>query len=174
MLPEPRVMGSSISKSFADSKSTVFTPARQNADGKLRACTREEFAKLGLSWESFLERAQAVADRRLALLQPELKKDAGGRVLYAVYRSGEPTMSCLLIAPSLNVIFQKVFGDEVWLVTPDRNSLYVFPARQEALEEFADDLRRRFEDNAFAASNEIFAVKKGATPRVIGNFSGAR
>lgn len=83
-------------------------------------------------------------------------------------------MACLLIAPSLGAIFHKIFGDEVWLVTPDRNSLYVFPARQETLEEFADDLRRRFEDNAFAASNEIFAVKKGATPRVIGNFSGAR
>ncbi len=174
LLPEPRVMGSSISKPFADSKNTVFTPARLSADGKLRVSTREEFVKLGLSWESFLERAQAVADRRLAELQPELKKDATGKVLYAVYRSEEPTMACLLIAPSLGIIFKNVFGDEIWLVAPDRNSLFVFPAREEAVEEFADDLRGRFEDNAFAASDEIFVLKKGASPKVIGNFSGAR
>lgn len=174
MLPEPRVMGSSISKPYADSKNTVFTPARLSTDGKLRVNTREEFAKLGLSWESFLERAQAAADRRLTELQPELKKDATGRVLYAVYRSEQPTMACLLIAPSLGTIFKNVFGDEIWLVSPDRNSLYVFPARKEAVEEFADDLRERFEDNAFAVSDEIFVVKKGAATRVIGNFSGAR
>lgn len=174
MLPEPRVMGLSTSKPFAGSQHTVFSPAHQSADGKFHISTREEFAKLGLSWETFLERAQAVADRRLAALQPELKKDASGKVLYAVYRSEEPTMACLLIAPSLGTIFKTIFGDEIWLVAPDRNSLFVFPAKKEALEEFTDDLRERFEDNAFAASDEIFAIKKGAPPQVIGNFSGAR
>jgi hypothetical protein len=174
LLPEPRVMGSSISQPFADSRRTVFTPASLSADGKLRVSTRDEFAKLGLSWETFLERAQAVADRRLTELQPEIKKDASGKVLYAVYRSDEPTMACLLIAPSLSTIFKTIIGDEIWLVSPDRNSLFVFPARHEAIEEFADDLRSRFEDNAFAVSDEIFVLKKGAAPRVIGNFTGAR
>ncbi|MCE9520376.1 MAG: hypothetical protein K8R87_12590 [Verrucomicrobia bacterium] len=174
LLPEPRVMGSSISQPFADSKHTVFTPAHQRADGKLHVNTREEFAKLGLSWETFLERAQAAADRRLTELQPELKKDASGKVLYAVYRSDEPTMACLLIAPTLSTIFKTIFGDEIWLVSPDRHSLFVFPARHEAIEEFADDLRSRFEDNPYAASDEIFDLKNGAALRVIGNFSGAR
>ena len=172
MLPEPRVMGSSISKPFANAQHTVFTPARQGADGKLHVSTREEFAKLGLSWESFLERAQTAADRRLADLQPELKKDASGRVLYAVYRSDEPSIACLLIAPSLGVIFKNILGEEVWLVAPDRNSLFVFPARNDAIEEFADDLRERFEDNPFAVSDEIFALKEGVAPRVIGSFNG--
>lgn len=174
LLPEPRVMGSSISKPFANAKRTVFTPARQDADGKLRICTRDEFAKLGLSWESFLERAQAAADRRLAGLQPELKRDASGKVLYAVYRSAEPSIACLLVAPSLGAIFKNVFGAEVWVVAPDRHSLFVFPAQNDAIEEFADDLRERFEENAFAASDEIFALKQGAAPRVIGSFNNAR
>lgn len=172
MLPEPRVMGSSISRPYAGAQHTVFTPARQEAGGKLRACTKEEFAKLGLSWESFLERAQAVADRRLAGLQPELKKDDSGKVLYAVYRSDEPVIACLLIAPSLGEIFKKIFGEEIWLVAPDRHSLFVFPARKEAVEEFAEDLRDRFEDNPFAVSDEIFAVKRGVAPRVVGSFAG--
>ena len=174
MLPEPRVMGLSISKAFAGAQHTVFTPARQSTDGKLHVFTREEFAKLGLSWESFLERAQTAADRRLADLQPELKKDGSGRVLYAVYRSEEPTIACLLIAPALSAIFKNIFGEEVWLVAPDRNSLFVFPARKGAVEEFADDLQERFEENPFAVSDEIFVVKQGAAPRVLGSFSGAR
>jgi len=174
MLPEPRVMGSSISKPFAGARRTVFTPARQGADGKLHVCTGAEFAKLGLSWESFLERAQAAADRRLADLQPELKRDESGKVLYAVYRSDDPSIACLLIAPSLGAIFKNVFGGEVWLVAPDRNSLFVFPARRDAIEEFAEDLQDRFEENPFAASDEIFAVKEGVPPRVIGGFNGGR
>lgn len=173
LLPEPRVMGSSISKPFAKSLHTVFTPARKSADGKVQVFTRDEFAKLGLSWESFLERAQAAADRRLAELQPELKKDESGKVLYAVYRSEEPSMACLLVAPSLSIIFKNIFGEEVWLMAPDRNSLFVFPGRNDAVEEFAEDLLDRFEDNPFAASNEIFAVKSGAAPRVVGSFGGA-
>jgi hypothetical protein len=174
MLPEPRVMGSSISRPFADSRRTVFTPARQAADGKLKAFTPAEFAKLGLSWESFLDRAQAVADRRLAEIQPELKKDEAGRVLYAVYRSEEPVIACLLIAPSLGVIFKNIFGDGVWLLAPDRHSLFVFPARSAAIEEFSEDLRERFDENPFAASEEIFEVKPGAAPRVVGSFGGPR
>lgn len=174
LLPEPRVMGSSISRTFANAQHTVITPARQGADGKLHVNSREEFAKLGLSWETFFERAQAAADRRLADIQPELKKDESGRVLYAVYRSDEPSIACLLIAPSLGAIFKNILGEEVWLVAPDRNSLFVFPARNEAIEEFADDLRERFEENPFAVSDEIFAVKEGVAPRAIGSFNGRR
>lgn len=172
MLPEPRVMGSSISKPFANSQRTAFTPAHQGADGKVHTLTGAEFAKLGLSWESFLERAQAAADRRLTELKPELKRDESGKVLYAVYRGDDPSIACLLIAPSLGGIFKGIFDGEIWLVAPDRNSLFVFPARKDAIEEFAEDLRERFEENPFAASDEIFALKEGIPPRAIGSFNG--
>ncbi|HEY2574490.1 MAG TPA: hypothetical protein VGH65_10480 [Verrucomicrobiaceae bacterium] len=174
LLPEPRAMGTAVSRPFADSRETVFTPTRQDADGKLHSISRGEFAKLGLGWDSYLERAQAVAERRLSTLQPELIKGENGKVAYAVYRGEDPSIACLLVAPSLAIIFKNIFGAEVWLVAPDRHSLFVFPARKEALEEFVDDLRERFEDNPFAASDEVFAVKKGAAPRVVARLSGAR
>lgn len=174
LLPEPRVMGTTTSRPFADSRRTLFTPTRQTADGKLHRFSRDEFSKLGLSWDSYLERAQTAADRRLAALQPEMIKNEKGKVAYAVYRGENPAIACLLVAPSLAIIFKNFFGDEVWLVAPDRHSLYVFPAREEALEEFADDLRERFEENPFAASDEVFAVKKGVAPRVVARLSGGR
>lgn len=175
MLPEPRSLRSAISRPHAGAQRTVFTPARRSADGAVRAWGREEFSRLGISWETFLERAEAAADRRLAMLRPELKTDAEGRVIYAVYRSDEPVMACLLVAPSLAGVFKKIFGDEIWLVTPDRHSLFVFPPRQEVVAEFAEDLRERFRDDPFAASDEVFSLKSGGEGlRAIGGLGPAR
>ena len=174
MLPEPRAMGSSISKPWAEALRTVLTPAKQIAEKPgIRAYTTDEFAKLGISWDKFLEKAQAVAEKRLASLQPELKKDEGGKVSYAVYRSEESDIAGLIVAPSLGKVFESVFGKEVWVVAPDRHSLFVFPSSANALGDFAADLKERFEDNPYAASEEIFALKSdGSAPRVVGSFNG--
>ncbi len=174
MLPEPRAMGSSISKNHAASKNTVFTPARQSDDGHgIRAYTPAEFAKLGISWETFMERAQATADKRLATMQPEWKKDDAGQVLYAVYHSEDPSVAAILVAPSLGQIFKKVFPDGVWLASPNRNTLYVFPAKAGVVESFAEDLKDLFDDNPYAASDEIFELKEaGGKLRVVASFKG--
>lgn len=172
MLPEPRAMGSSTSKNHAGSKNTVFTPARQNDDGNgIRPYTPAEFAKLGISWETFMERAQVAADKRLASMQPEWKKDDAGQVLYAVYHSDDSGVAAILLAPSLAQIFKKVFPDGVWLAAPNRNTVYVFPAKSGVVESFAEELKARFDDHPFAASDEIFAHKAdGGALQVVASF----
>lgn len=174
MLPEPRAMRSANSRPHGQAQRTVFTPAHQMPDGKVRPWTKDEFARMGISWETCLDRAQDAADRRLAAMTPELKADAAGRILYAVYRGEEEVVACLLVAPSLGTIFKKIFGEEVWLAAPDRHSLYVFPAGEKVIGEFAEDLEQRFEDNPFAATDEIFAVKSGTPLRAVGSFRTAR
>jgi hypothetical protein len=168
LLPEPRAMRSSLSKTLAESRRTAFTPAHRTADGELSTYSQQEFTKLGISWDTFRERAETAADRILQERQPELIKDAAGHVLYGVYRGDEPIMACLLVAPSLGQYFKKVFGPEIWLITPDRNSLYVFPAKEQAIADFAADLRQRYQDSAFAASEEVFLRKSGEALKVIG------
>lgn len=170
LLPEPRSMRSALSKTLAEARSTVFTPAHSAAGGKLSTYSAAEFAKLGIGWETFRERAEAAADRLLAARSPELKKDEAGNIIYAVYRGDETVMTCLLTAPSLGQVFKKVFGDEIWIITPDRNSLYVFPAKAEAIADFTDDLRTRFRETPFAASEEIFLRKEGAGLKAIGSL----
>lgn len=174
MLPEPRAMGTSISKNYAESKSTVFTPAREKEDGHgIRPYTPAEFAKLGIGWDTFMERARAAADKRLAAMQPEWKKDGAGQVLYAVYHSDDPGVASILLAPSLAKIFTKVFPDGVWLATPNRYTLYVFPAKPGVVETFAADLKESFDDHPFAASDEIFGLKADGGPlRVVASFKG--
>jgi hypothetical protein len=169
LVPEPKAMRSSASKVLANARSTVFSPAHATG-GALKIYTAAEFAKLGLGWETFQERAQAAAERLLAARTPELIKDKDGRVQYAVYRGDEEVIACLLLAPSLAHVFKKVFGEEVWLVCPDRHSLYIFPPKSEDMADFADDLRQRYDDAAFAASDEIFLRKNDAPLQAIGSL----
>ena len=173
MLPEPRSMRSSISQPIGGAKRTVFTPAKSDDRGKVTTYTAAEFAKIGLSWDSFLERAQKAADIRLAAIQPELKNDASGKAVYAVFRSDEETIASLIIAPGLEQIFKKLFPAGIRLVAPDRHTLFVFPAADGVIEPFAEDLAERFEENTFAASEEIFERKPGAEGiRAIGSIRG--
>ncbi|TLD72035.1 hypothetical protein FEM03_04740 [Phragmitibacter flavus] len=169
---EPKAMRTANSRPYGSAQKTVFTPAKEvGGDDWLDPYNKEDFEKLGISWESFVERARKAADRRLASLKPELVKDREGRVLYAVYRGAEPVYSSLLVAPSLAKVFEKIFGGEVWLATPDRNSLYVFPANAEVVNDFAGDLEERFQTNAFAASEEIFSLNTAGELRAVAVFT---
>lgn len=174
LMPEPKAMRGAYSITLPNSQQTVFTCYREStaALSGVEAYSAEAFTKLGLSIESFAARARAAADKRLLQIKPELIKGDDGRIAYAVYRGDSPLYATLLIAPSLPKIFSELFGPEIWVVTPDRHSLYVFPAKPELLNEFAADLAERYATDAFAASCEIFSVKAGADPRVVASFAG--
>jgi hypothetical protein len=173
MLPEPRALRTELSVVPLEAQKTVFSPAREIADVPgIEVYGKEDFQRFGLSPETFAERAKKTADRLLAQLKADLVKDADGKVLYAVYRGDRPIMACLLIAPSLPKVFQDLFGPEIWVATPDRHSLYIFPAKPEALEDFVLDLATRYEADAHAASSEIFALKTGTQPQVVASFGG--
>ncbi len=172
LLPEPKAMHSTASCTIAGAQRTVLSPAHTVTESPgVKAYTAEEFVRLGISKESFIERAAAAADKRLALLNPEFIKDDTGKTRYAVYRGDSPLLATLLIAPSLGKTFATLFGDEIWAAAPDRNALYIFPAKPESLAEFAADLNERFEGNPYAASCEVFLIKKGEKePRVVATF----
>lgn len=160
LLPEPREMRKAHSLVLGGARLTVFSPARQIAARPgIEVYPAAEFAKLGISADTFAKKAREAADRMLATLQPELKKDEAGRVRYAVYRGEEPVYACLLAAPSLAKIFEKIFGKEVWVAAPDRHALYVFPPNPAVVNDFAADLQDRFESDPFAASEEIFVLR---------------
>lgn len=173
LLPEPKAMRTRQSMSLGNALHTVLTPARQIAASPgIEIYSPAEFAKLGISEDTFLKKAQEAADKKLAAIQPELLKDEAGRVRYAVYRGDEPLFACLLIAPSLSKTFESIFGKEIWLVTPDRNSLYIFPANAPVLDDFAADLQERFEATPYSASEEVFALKLDTGEiKAIGNFT---
>jgi len=169
---EPRVMGTSISKPLGESQRTVFTPSREvGGEQRMASYTVEDFNKLGISWESFVERARKAADKKLATLKPEIIKDAAGKVLYAVYRGDEPIYASLIVAPSLAKIFEAQFGKEIWLAAPDRNALYVFPAKPEVVVNFSADLEERYESNAYAASEEIFSLNEKGELKAVAQFT---
>jgi hypothetical protein len=171
LLPEPAVLRAKHSFVPKGARQTVFTPARQ-VPGKagLETYGEAEFKKLGISVETFTTRAQETATAHLATLQPEFIKDETGTTRYAVYRGDSPLIASLVVAPDLAKNFTTLFGDKVWAALPDRNSLYVFPGKPEALAEFADDLAIRYESNPYAASGEVFLIQVGHAPQVVASF----
>lgn len=173
LLPEPRLMRSPRSLTPAGATQTVLSPAKESPDSPfITTYSPQEFQTIGISPETFAERAAAAADRLLKDLKPDWVRDDQGRILYAVFRGDRPIFACLLSAPSLPVLFEAAFGPEIWVAAPDRNALYVFPAKAAVLGEFAADLEQRYETDPYAATCEIFAWKKGDTqPRVVGTFA---
>jgi hypothetical protein len=172
MLPEPRIMRSAYSIPLGDSRKTVFTPAQQiAAEPGLAVYSKEQFSVLGISPQSFADKAKVSAETQLAKLVPEFIKDEAGQTRYAVYRGESPLISSLILAPSLGKMAVSLFGGEMWAAIPDRNSLYLFPARQEAVEEFTEDLAARYTENAFSCSPELFLIKPGAGFSVVGQFA---
>lgn len=171
ILPGPKALSKPLSFSPQGAELTVFTPARELPDlPGIMAYPEAEFKKLGLSLSTFTERSGKAADKRLATLKPDLIKGPDGQIQYAVYRGDSPLMASLIIAPSLPGLFEKLFGPEIWVAIPDRHSLFIFPARPEAIAEFTADLADRFRTDPRAASPEIFSLKKGTSPRVIGSL----
>ena len=172
LLPEPKAMHSAASCTITGAQRTVLSPAHAVAESPgVKAYTAEEFVRLGISKDSFTERAAAAADKRLAALNPEFIKDDAGKTRYAVYRGESPLMATLLVAPSLGKTFEALFGDEVWAAAPDRTALYICPAKAESLADFAADLNERFQGTPYAASCEVFLIKKGEkAPRVVATF----
>ena len=175
LMPEPKAMRTVFSLVPAGAKQTVLTPYRESAvsPGGIEPYSHASFAKLGLSVETFAERAKTAADKRLTQMQPELKKGEDGKIAYAVYRGESSLFPSLLIAPSLPKIFEELFGKEIWVAMPDRHALYVFPARPDILQEFTADLAERYAEDAFAASCEVFSLKAGEEPKVVATFAGA-
>lgn len=173
LIPEPRSMRSAISKVLGNARQTVFSPMRETLEAPgLRPYTEAEFTKLGIGWETFVEKARATADRRLATLQPDFIKDAAGHVRYAVYRGEQQWFAGLMLAPSLLKVFEPIFGKEIWLAAPDRNALYVFPPNASLVDDFSGDLEERFNANPFSASEEIFVLKADdETPQAVGTFT---
>ena len=150
---------------------TVFTPMHRLAGSpRLQTFSKADFAKLGISADSFAERARTAADRILASMQPELIKDDAGRVRYAVYRGDDPVIACLLVAPSLAKVFLNIFGKEIWVAAPDRHALYVFPPNPAVVDDFSRDMQERFETDAFAASEEVFIIRETGEMKAVGTF----
>lgn len=172
LMPEPAALRNVNSRAFGGGQKTVLSPAREIAEAPgVKLYSPEEFAKLGISVDTFTERAKAAAEARLATLSPEFIKDDSGKTRYAVYRGDSSMIASLIMAPSLGKLISKLLGGDLWAVLPDRHSLYLFPAKPEMLAEFGDDLQQRFQTDPYAASCEVFLIKQGETPRAIATFA---
>ena len=171
LLPEPSALRTELSRAPAGAHRTVLSPAHETTEAPgVKIYSKQEFARLGISLDTFTERAVAAAEARLKELQPDFIKDGSGKTRYAVYRGDSPLIASLLVAPSFGKVLAKLFEGELWAVVPDRHSLYLFPAKPEMLAEFTDDLQERYKTDPYAASCEVFRIKLGEPIKVVATF----
>lgn len=171
LLPEPAALRTNLSQIPPGSHHTVLSPAHETAGAPgVKVYSKEEFARLGIGLDAFIERAKASAESRLKELEPDFVKDETGKTRYAVYRGDSPLIASLLAAPSLGKGLTKLFEGDLWALAPDRHSLFIFPAKPELLAEFSDDLYERYKTDPYAASCEVFLLKPGEAPKVVATF----
>lgn len=171
LMPEPAALKNVHSRLLSGAVKTVLSPAHEIAEAPgVKLYSKDEFARLGISVETFTERAKMSAEARLAQFQPEFIKDDQGKTRYAVYRGESSLIATLILAPSLAKNVATLLGSEVWAVLPDRHSLYLFPAGPEMLAEFTDDLKGRYDSDPYAASCEVFLLSPGEVPKVVASF----
>ena len=171
LMPEPAALRTDLSQIPTGSHKTVLSPAFEtDKDPGVKVYSKEEFAKLGIGVEAFVTKAKAAAEARLKDLEPDFIKDKDGKTRYAVYRGPSALIATLLAAPSLGKGLDKLFESDVWAITPDRHSLYLFPAKPEMLAEFAEDLAERYKTDPYATSCEVFLLKPGEAPKVVATF----
>lgn len=171
LMPEPAALRTDLSQIPPGSHHTVLSPAHETAGAPgVKIYSKEEFARLGIGLDAFIERAKASAEARLKELEPDFVKDETGKTRYAVYRGDSPLIASLLAAPSLGKGLNKLFEGDLWALAPDRHSLFIFPAKPELLAEFSDDLYERYKTDPYAASCEVFLLKPGEAPKVVATF----
>jgi len=149
-------------------RKTQLIPAYE-WDYGIRLFTKEEWAKRGLNWESFIEKARKTSDAVAAKLQPDLIRDHRGVIDYALITSDDPFLGSVLMSPVFREKFKDSLGDQLHVVIVDRHILYVFPASGGKLKEYGPAVVKQFLQADLPVSLEIFLVdEKGF--RVIGGL----
>lgn len=170
VLIEPKLLATKLFRSIPGAKTTVFVPGRETEYGGLEYYDDENFKKLELEWEAFFERARESSDRLVEILEPEYVRDHAEVIQYAILRSKNQRTAGVILGEKFREKFRKTIGDELVVLIPDRNSVFVFPKLAGGYGEFGETMIEWYDDAVYPVSLEVFEVS-GKGVRVIGSFS---
>ena len=178
VLMQPSFEKSASSETAIGAKTTVFTPLKANSTGKkpagpLEPLSKEEFAKLGIGMDNWLERAGKEMEAVLAQLHPRFEQSGTDeKPAYAVLEWDNPLAPSLIFAPSFADLFRKELGKSLLIAIPDQSHIYVFPGDAVKMSEFLETLQLTFKNSSTSVSNELFLFRKDdIRPRAIGSFA---
>lgn len=154
---EPAALARPASAPLEGARATVFTPMRQQ-HGRFVPWGREEFERLRIGPDAFLQRAIQVADRDLPRVRVQRLRHArhpeGGE--YVLITSDEPVVAALMLVPRLPRWLAPALGEKQWLVAPDQYTLYVFSAGSPILETLGPEIAAQYDNAVWPATLEVF------------------
>lgn len=186
VLMQPSFEKAASSELAVGTKKTVFTPLKAKAasdkltgDVKgaapmpLEPMSKEEFIKLGIGMDAWLERAGREMDAVMRQLRPDFEKvKPGEKPSYAVLEWDHPLAPSLIFAPAFAEIFRREIGASLLISIPDQSHIYVFAGDGLKMNEFLESLQLTFKNSSASVSSEIFLIRKDdIRPRVIGTFA---
>lgn len=167
-LIEPAVMRTELARPFANGRQTIIVPAREEETGLTRY-SKEEFEAAGLTWETFLKKAEETATRHLVSLKPEIVRDAKGNVSHGVLKTKRPLAPGVVLSPRFLPLFQEQFGERIVVLMPDQFTVYLFPRRFSDFQSFGPRVLKEFDAAVWPCSLEAFEVSRDGV-RCLGAF----
>lgn len=150
-------------------KRTLLAPAYEWEYG-LRFYTREKWEKQGLSWEQFRRSAIEIADKLAETVKPEFVRDHRKVVKYAILEGKDPFLSSVLLSKKLHPVLEEKLGENIYVVIPERGTLYFFPVEGNTLDGFGASIVKKYKNSNSPVSIEVILFTSEGF-RVVGELS---
>jgi hypothetical protein len=167
LLIEPSFMDPEVSFPISGAKHTLFVPGYIGEDGEPEYFSKKDWNALGLTWDSFRQRAGQNATEKK--FRAELVRDTHKVVQYAAINSDDPLTATMVLSPDFLKKFKDIFGPTILVAIPNRFTVYVFPALASEYQSYAPVVIQDYQQSTYPVSLEVFEISD-AGMRVIGAF----
>jgi hypothetical protein len=167
LLIEPAFMDPEVSFPITGARHTLFVPGYIGADGDPTYFSKKDWKTLGLTWDSFRQRAGQNATEKK--FHAELVRDTHKVVQYAAITSDDPLTATMVLSPDFLKKFKDIFGPTILVAIPNRFAVYVFPALASEYKDYSPLVIQAYQQSAYPVSLEVFEISD-AGMRAIGTF----
>lgn len=160
---------------IAGAHTTQYAAACATEAGGIRYLSQEEFAALGVDWETFRAGSASAASAQLAQLRPEWIRDRNQVIECAILRVKNPAddVTAAVLAPDFLKRFTPVFGRKMLLAIPDRQTVYLFPRLASRYQDYAERVLSVYRKSAEPVSREVLELSATGL-RAMGEYQDTR
>ena len=156
-LPEPRFMGHEVSFPLAGARDTVLAPVRLG-EGGVEFATIAAWTAAALNEETVRKVTARFASEWLRHTKVEFVRNRKNVIEYAALRSDKLPVCVTVFAPEFRKQFEDVFGPNVMLVIPNRQTVFIFPGVAGDIPEYAPMILEAWRSAAPKVSLEVFEL----------------
>ena len=154
---ESKSVHAPVETAIPDAHRTVWTAGSLGEDG-LTPFSKEDYAALNVSTETFALRARANAAADLKTLKPQYVRNRNNVIEYAELHSDRPIVASAVLAVGFLNLFKDTLGEKVLLIVPNRFTAYVFPFLASNYQDYSPMIFSAFHETAYPVSTEVFEL----------------